>query len=228
MVTEAQEIAAEDLERNIAIGEKGSELIEQDAQILTHCNAGSLATGGYGTALSPVFFAHRNGKNPHVFATETRPMLQGARLTTWELLRANVPVTLVTDSMVGRLMQQEAVNLILVGADRIAANGDVANKIGTYVIAALAARHGVPFYVCAPTSTIDLSMSEGSEIPIEERHPDEVLYIADSRIAPEGTTVYNPAFDITPAELVTGFVTEKGIHKPPFGESLAEAAADSD
>lgn len=222
LVAEAQQIAAEDLQRNVAIGEHGAALIGDGARILTHCNAGSLATAGYGTALSPLFFAHRKGKAVHVFTTETRPMLQGARLTAWELIRAGVPVTLITDSMVGRVMQLGAIDVVMVGADRIAANGDVANKIGTYMIAVLAARHGVPLYVCAPTSSVDMSMADGSAIPIEERHPDEVLYIAGKRIAPEGVTVYNPAFDVTPAELVTAVVTEKGVHRPPFEKSLAE------
>lgn len=225
VVAEAQQIAVEDIERNKAIGEHGQELIGDGARILTHCNAGSLATVGYGTALSPIFHAHREGKEPHVFASETRPLLQGARLTAWELIRSGVPVTLITDSMVGWVLAQGAVDMVLVGGDRVAANGDVANKIGTYTVAVLAARHEVPFYVCAPTSSIDLATPEGASIPIEERDPDEVLMIAGKRIAPEGVSVYNPAFDVTPAELIAGIVTEHGIARAPYAESLAAMCA---
>jgi methylthioribose-1-phosphate isomerase len=223
LVAEAQDMAAEDLERNQEIGRHGQELIADGAKILTHCNAGSLATVGYGTALSPIFFAARNGKEVHVFVDETRPLLQGARLTAWELTQSGIPVTLITDNAAGWLMKQGAVDLVLVGGDRIVANGDTANKIGTYSVAVLAKRHDIPFYVAAPTSSIDLATADGSGIVIEERDPDEVLYIAGKRIAPEDVTVYNPAFDVTPAELITGIITEHGIIRAPFEKGLAEA-----
>jgi methylthioribose-1-phosphate isomerase len=193
-------------------------------RILTHCNTGPLACGQYGTALGVVQAAHHAGREVHVLVDETRPYLQGARLTTWELAQAGVPHSLLPDVAAGHLMASGEVDVVLVGADRVAANGDTANKVGTYPLAVLAARHGIPFYVCAPTSSVDLATADGSGIPIEERNPDEVLEFRGVRVAPAGTEVRNPAFDVTPAELITGFVTEEGIVVAPFGSGLAEAS----
>jgi len=193
-------------------------------RILTHCNTGPLACGQYGTALGVVQAAHHAGREVHVLVDETRPYLQGARLTTWELAQAGVPHSLLPDVAAGHLMASDEVDVVLVGADRVAANGDTANKVGTYPLAVLAARHGIPFYVCAPTSSVDLATADGSGIPIEERNPDEVLEFRGVRVAPAGTEVRNPAFDVTPAELITGFVTEEGIVVAPFGSGLAEAS----
>jgi len=188
--------------------------------VLTHCNAGGLATAGYGTALGVVRAAFAAGRLAHVLADETRPFLQGARLTAWELARDGIPVTVIADGMAGHLMQQGEVDVVVVGADRIAANGDVANKIGTYAVAVLAREHGVPFYVAAPLSTVDLATPDGSAIPIEERGRAELARIGDVEILPEGVPVRHPAFDVTPARLVAGIITERGIARPPYAESL--------
>ncbi len=197
----------------------------EGARVLTHCNAGSLATVGYGTALGVVRAAHEAGKRPHVWAGETRPVLQGARLTAWELERLGIPVTVVADVMAGSLMATGDVDVVVVGADRIAANGDVANKIGTYSLAVLAREHEVPFVVAAPTSTIDFATPTGAAIPVEERPGDEVVRIGDERIAPAGVHAANRAFDVTPARLVTAIVTERGVLRPPYEESLRSAAS---
>ena len=194
------------------------------ARILTHCNAGGLATSGYGTALGIVRAAVESGRRVEVFAPETRPYLQGARLTAWELMAEKIPVTLITDGMVGSLLARGGVDAVVVGADRIAANGDIANKIGTYQAAVLAKEHGVPFLVAAPFSSVDLKTPTGADIPIEERGPEEVAEIAGQRVAPEGVSVWNPAFDITPARYITAIVTERGIARPPLGPSLGQLA----
>jgi methylthioribose-1-phosphate isomerase len=215
---EAQAIFAEDLAGNRAMGKLGAELIPQGARIMTHCNTGALATAGHGTALGIVRSA--KGKGISVIACETRPYLQGARLTAWECVQEGIPCTLITDSMAGHLMSRGEVDVIVVGADRIAANGDVANKIGTYSLAVLAKRHGIPFYVAAPLSTFDLSIPDGSHIEIEERGADEVTGYRGTRWAPLGIAVRNPAFDVTPAELVTGIVCEKGVVLSPSREKI--------
>jgi methylthioribose-1-phosphate isomerase len=220
LVAEAEAILAADLEVNRAIGKHGARLVPDGARIMTHCNAGALATAGYGTALGVVRSARDDGKRISVVATETRPYLQGARLTAWEMVREAIPVTLVTDGMAGHLMQRGAVDLVIVGADRVAANGDVANKIGTYTLAVLAARHRIPFYVAAPLSTIDLKLADGSTIPIEERGASEVTGFRGERWAAEGVAVANPAFDVTPAELVTGLVTERGVVAPVTADGI--------
>ncbi|MCC6608243.1 MAG: S-methyl-5-thioribose-1-phosphate isomerase [Burkholderiales bacterium] len=217
---EAQRISAEDIEINRAMGRHGAALVRDGARIMTHCNAGALATAGYGTALGVVRAARDAGKRISVIANETRPFLQGARLTAWELVQERIPVTLVTDGMAGHLMQTGKVDLVVVGADRVAANGDVANKIGTYTLAVLAARHRLPFYVAAPCSTIDLSIRGGDAIPIEERPPGEVTGFRGVRWAPDGVAVANPAFDVTPAELVTALITERGVVQPPTEAGL--------
>ena len=215
LVQEALAIQREDIAMCKALGEWGARLIEDGQTILTHCNAGALATAGYGTALGVVRAASEQGKKVHVFVDETRPVLQGARLTAWELMEDDIPVTLITDSMAGVVMRQGKVDLCVVGADRIAANGDVANKIGTYAVAVLAKAHGIPFYVAAPSSTIDVSTPSGSAIPIEERPGEEITTInGQAWIAPEGVGVFNPAFDVTPAEYVTGIITERGVVPP--------------
>jgi len=218
---EAEAIWAEDVAANRAIAEHGAHPIGRGARILTHCNAGALATGGYGTALGVVRRAHEAGKGPVVLACETRPLLQGARLTAWELARDGIPVTLIADSMAAYFLGRGEVDLVLVGADRIAANGDTANKIGTYALAVLAAAHSVPFYVAAPTSTLDGALEDGTGIIIEHRHPDEVLCLAGVRIAPAGVPAANPAFDVTPHRYITAIITERGVHRPPFRRSLA-------
>jgi methylthioribose-1-phosphate isomerase len=220
LVLEAQQIYLEDIEANRRMGNYGNELVPQGANILTHCNAGALATAGYGTALGVIRSAVEHGKNVHVFADETRPFLQGARLTAWELHKDKIPVTLITDNMAGFFMKQKKVDLVIVGADRIAANGDVANKIGTYSVAVLARANEIPFYVAAPLSTIDLSIPTGEQIPIEERSELEVIEIHGKRTAPEGIGVRHPAFDVTPNELVTAIVTEKGIARAPYTSSI--------
>ncbi len=218
---EADAIAREDEEMCRLIGSHGLEVIpEEGAGILTHCNAGALATGGMGTALAPIYAAQALGFPLRVFAGETRPLLQGARLTAWELARAGVDVTVIADSMAGALLRDGRVNLILVGADRVAANGDVANKIGTYGLAVLARHHGIPFYVALPRSTFDPATPTGSEIPIEERDPSEIVLFGGIRTAPEGVPAWNPAFDLTPAHLVTAFITDGGILRPPFLASI--------
>jgi len=216
---EAIAIFEEDLAANRAMGKLGAELIPAGARVMTHCNTGALATAGYGTALGVIRSA--KDKKISVIANETRPYLQGARLTAWELVQEDIPCTLITDSMAGHLMSRGEVDVVIVGADRIAANGDVANKIGTYALAVLAKRHGIPFYVAAPCSTFDPSIPDGSRIPIEERPAAEVTGYRGTRWAPEGVSVRNPAFDVTPAELVTGIICEKGIAYPPYGEGIA-------
>jgi methylthioribose-1-phosphate isomerase len=220
LLAEANAIADDDVAINRKIGEFGNEIIPEGANILTHCNAGALATVGYGTALGVIRAAHESGKNIHVYADETRPLLQGARLTAWELLQDNIPVTLITDNMAGYLMQKGKVDVVVVGADRIAANGDTANKIGTYSVAVLAQAHDIPFYVAAPTSTIDIKITSGEEIPIEERHKQEVREVFGHPVAPAEVEVFNPAFDVTPAKYISGIITEKGIITPPFSVNL--------
>ena len=217
---EALLILREDVAANQAMGRHGAALLPEDCRVLTHCNAGALATGGYGTALGVVRAAIESGKRVAVYADETRPFLQGARLTAWELHRDGIPVTVLTDGMAGHLFQKKTIDLCLVGADRIARNGDTANKIGTYQVAVLAQAHGVPFYVAAPTSTIDLDAPTGAAIPIEERSPREVAWIGDRRFVPEGVPVLHPAFDVTPHRLIAAIVTERGIVRPPFEAAL--------
>lgn len=215
LLSEAQAILDEDIALCKAMGKHGAELISTGQTVLTHCNAGALATAGYGTALGVIRAAWEQGKKIQVIADETRPVLQGARLTAWELMQDQIPVTLITDNMAGSLMRQGKIQLCVVGADRIAANGDVANKIGTYSVAVLARAHGIPFYVAAPYSTIDLKTKSGADIPIEQRNPLEVTTIHGSHpVAPKGVAVFNPAFDVTPAELITGIITDRGVFKP--------------
>jgi methylthioribose-1-phosphate isomerase len=221
LVDEAQKIFAEDIKSNRSLGRFGGELIADGATILTHCNAGALATAGdYGTALGVVRGARDMGKRVAVIADETRPFLQGARLTAWELSKDEIPVTLITDNMAGHVMKQGKVDAVVVGADRIASNGDTANKIGTYMVAVLARQHEIPFYVAAPLSTIDLAIPSGEEIPIEERDTREVTHMRDYQLAPEGIEVHNPAFDVTPHELITAIITDRGVARPPYIESL--------
>ncbi|MBV9173929.1 MAG: S-methyl-5-thioribose-1-phosphate isomerase [Chloroflexi bacterium] len=219
----ADTMAEEDVATNRRIGAFGLELVQQGANILTHCNAGALATVDYGTALGVVRAAHEAGRGVHVYVDETRPFLQGARLTAWELQQLGVPMTLITDSMAGHFLNRGKVDLVVVGADRIAANGDVANKIGTYSLAVLARENGIPFYVAAPISTIDLSLPSGADVPIEERSSREVVEIGGARIAPEGVEAAHPAFDVTAARLVTAIITERGILRPEYEKSLADA-----
>jgi len=219
---EAQAIYNEDLAGNRRMGGFGQALIPDGARIITHCNAGALATAGYGTALGVIRAAREAGKSVSVYACETRPLLQGARLTVWEMMQEKIDVTLITDGMAGYLMARGGADLVIVGADRIAANGDVANKIGTYSLAVLAGEHGLPFYVAAPLSTVDLSIDSGAEIPIEERDPREVTHLAGRPVAPDGVNVWNPAFDVTPARLVTAIITDRGVVGPPYRNSLPE------
>ena len=219
---EAQAIADEDFDACMKMGIYGADLISDGDTLLTHCNAGALATAGLGTALAPMYVAHKAGKHIHVFVDETRPILQGARLTAWELQQAGIPLTLITDSMAGHFMRHGGIKAIFVGADRIAANGDVANKIGTYSVAVLAQVHSIPFYVVAPRSTIDLNLATGNDIPIEQRHPLEVTSLGGAPIAPEGINVANPAFDVTPHTYVTAIITEAGIARPPYQETLRD------
>jgi methylthioribose-1-phosphate isomerase len=219
-VAEAETIFREDVEANKQMGRHGAALLGQSATVLTHCNAGALATGGYGTALGVIRAAIESGKHVAVFADETRPYLQGARLTAWELQQDGIDVTLITDNMSGHFFQQGKFDAVIVGADRIAANGDTANKIGTYTVAVLAHAHGVPFYVAAPVSTIDAQCPSGAEIPIEERSASEVTELNGVRMAPEGISVRHPAFDVTPARLITAIITERGVLRPPFGEAI--------
>lgn len=225
LLAEAQAIEAEDREMCAAIGRHGAELLADGMGVLTHCNAGGLATAGDGTALAVMFAAAAQGKQIHVYADETRPLLQGARLTTWELQQRGVPVTLICDSMAGWAMRQGRVQAVITGADRIAANGDSANKIGTYSVALLARAHGIPFYVAAPSSTFDLSLISGAEIPIEERHPEEVTHGFGKQTAPDGTNVFNPAFDVAPAELIEAIITERGIIRPVTPENIRRVLA---
>ena len=220
VLEEAQRIEREDVEANRRLGRLGAELVPDGAVVLTHCNTGALATAGYGTALGVVRAAVEQGKRVRVIVTETRPQLQGARLTAWELARGSIDTTLIVDSAAGALMRRGAVDLVLVGADRIAANGDTANKIGTYPLALLAREHRLPFYIAAPTSSIDLALPTGDDIPIEERSPDEVAVLGGRRIAPEGIAVANPAFDVTPNRLIEAIVTERGVVRAPYAESL--------
>ncbi|MDD5476351.1 MAG: S-methyl-5-thioribose-1-phosphate isomerase, partial [Syntrophales bacterium] len=219
---ESLRILEEDIETNHRIGRFGKDLVSPGSTVLTHCNAGALATGGYGTALGVVRAAHEEGNIRKVFAGETRPLLQGARLTAWEMVREGIPVTIITDSMAGHLMAKNEIDLVIVGADRIAANGDTANKIGTYTLALLAGEHDIPFYVAAPRSTIDRRPSSGEDIPIEERDPGEVLSCAGAKTAPWGAAAVNPAFDVTPQKLISGIITEAGIIRKPFDRGVIE------
>ena len=221
---EAINICKEDIECNMAMGEFGQTLIKDGSTILTHCNAGALATAGFGTALGVIRAAVNAGKKIEVLADETRPFLQGARLTVWELMQDNIPVKLITDNMSGFFMRNKQVDAVVVGADRIASNGDVANKIGTYMVAVMAQKHGIPFYVAAPISTLDLSLSSGDEIPIEQRSGDEVACLNNKRITPEGANIAHPAFDITPNDLVTAIITDKGIAEQSYSTSLKKLA----
>ncbi|MCK4485992.1 MAG: S-methyl-5-thioribose-1-phosphate isomerase [Desulfobacterales bacterium] len=220
LVEEARKILEEDIAINRTMGRHGQRLLKDGSRVLTHCNAGALATGGYGTALGVVRAAVEAGKRIEVFADETRPFLQGARLTAWELKKSGIPVTVITDNSAGYFMQHGKVDAVIVGADRIAANGDVANKIGTYMVAVLARTHRVPFYVAAPVSTIDLSVKEGQDIPIEQRDQTEVTHFQGRRIAPQGVVAGNPAFDVTPHRYVSAIITEKGVITPPFKSRL--------
>lgn len=224
MIEEGQRVHAEDIAINQAMGRHGAALMPSSGSVLTHCNAGALATAGYGTALGVIRAAVEAGKKIHVYADETRPFLQGSRLTAWELVKDGIPTTVISDNMSGAMMRQGKIGAVIVGADRIAANGDVANKIGTYTVAVLAKEHGIPFYVAAPISTVDLETPDGSKIPIEQRNPLEVTTIAGKRMTPEGVQIENPAFDVTPAKYVTAIVTERGIARAPYGESLARLA----
>ena len=221
MRDEAIAICCEDVRANRMLGRNGATLLESPVNVLTHCNAGALATAGYGTALGVIRAAREAGKEVRVFAGETRPFLQGSRLTAWELRKDHVPVTIIADNMAASLLRNGEVHCVIVGTDRTAANGDVANKIGTYPLAVMAQRHHVPFYVAAPLSSIDFACANGADIPIEQRPPSELTEFAGKPIAPKGVDVFNPAFDVTPAELVTAIITERGIAYPPFGKSLA-------
>jgi len=225
LIREAQAIREEDIRGNRAMGEHGKRFIADGAAVLTHCNAGALATAGYGTALGVIRAAHAAGTRLSVWVDETRPFLQGARLTAWELHQDGIPVTLIADNMAGHLMQRGRIDLVVVGADRIARNGDVANKIGTYTLAVLAKEHGIPFYVAAPISTLDLSLKNGGEIPIEERSIEEVTSWAGVRTAPLGISAANPVFDVTPARYITAIITDRGVARPPYDANLQELAA---
>jgi methylthioribose-1-phosphate isomerase len=221
LVNEALSIFKEDIESNRALGKFGADLIPDNATVLTHCNAGALATAGdYGTALGVIRGAIDAGKRVAVIADETRPFLQGSRLTAWELAKDNIPVTVITDNMAGHVMKQGKIDCVVVGADRIAANGDTANKIGTYMVAVLARQHNIPFYVAAPISTLDLSIPSGEEIPIEERDAKEVTHVRDHQVAPDGVEVSNYAFDVTPHEFIAAIVTDRGVARPPYTEAL--------
>src|SRR5580692_3541731 len=225
LIEEAQRMHAEDIAANQAMGRHGAMLMPTEGGVLTHCNAGALATAGYGTALGVIRAAVEQGKKIHVYADETRPFLQGSRLTAWELMKDGIPTTVISDNMAGAMMHQGKIAAIIVGADRIAANGDVANKIGTYTVAILAKEHGIPFYVAAPISTVDLACPEGSQIPIEQRSAKEVTHIAGKQMVPDGVGVENPAFDVTPAKYVAAIITEKGVARAPYEESLRRLAA---
>ena len=222
LLDEATRIEAEDRDMCAAIGRNGAELVADGQSVLTHCNAGGLATAGDGTALSVIFAAVAQGKRLHVFAGETRPLLQGSRLTAWELLRRGVPVTLICDSMAGWVMKQGRVQAVMTGADRIAANGDAANKIGTYSLAVLARAHGIPFYVAAPSTTFDMSLTTGDQIPIEQRPPDEITHGFGKQTAPANVDAYNPAFDVTPAEYTAAIITERGVIRPVTAQNVIE------
>jgi methylthioribose-1-phosphate isomerase len=225
LIEEAKRMHAEDIAANQAMGLHGATLMPATGGVLTHCNAGALATCGYGTALGVIRAAFEQGKKIHVYADETRPFLQGSRLTAWELMKDGIPTTVISDNMSGAMMKQGKIQAVVVGADRIAANGDVANKIGTYTVAVLAKEHGIPFYVAAPISTVDLETPDGSKIPIEQRNPREVTHIAGKQMVPDGVSIENPAFDVTPAKYVTAIVTERGIARAPYEESLKKLSA---
>jgi methylthioribose-1-phosphate isomerase len=226
LIEEAQRMHAEDIAANQAMGRHGAMLMPSSGGVLTHCNAGALATAGYGTALGVIRAAVEQGKKIHVYADETRPFLQGSRLTAWELMKDGIPTTVISDNMAGAMMQQGKIGAIVVGADRIAANGDVANKIGTYTVAVLAKEHGIPFYVAAPISTVDLDTPDGSRIPIEQRDAREVTHIAGKQMVPDGVEIENPAFDVTPAKYVAAIITERGIARAPYENSLRDLAAE--
>jgi len=227
LVEEAQRMHAEDIAANQAMGRHGATLMPASGGVLTHCNAGALATAGYGTALGVIRAAVEQGKKIHVYADETRPFLQGSRLTAWELMKDGIPTTVISDNMAGAMMKQGKIGAIVVGADRIAANGDVANKIGTYTVAVLAKEHGIPFYVAAPISTVDLETPDGSQIPIEQRNAKEVTHIAGKQMVPEGVAIENPAFDVTPAKYVAAIITERGIARAPYDASLRKLVPES-
>ena len=227
LIAEALRVRLEDIAINECIGKNGAALVPNGKTVLTHCNAGALATAGYGTALGVIRAAIEAGKKIHVYADETRPFLQGSRLTAWELMKDGIPTTVISDNMAGAMMRQGKIGAIVVGADRIAANGDVANKIGTYTVAVLAKEHGIPFYVAAPISTVDLATADGSGIPIEQRNQKEVTHIAGKQMVPDGVSVENPAFDVTPAKYVAAIITERGIAKAPYQESLRRLAAEA-
>jgi methylthioribose-1-phosphate isomerase len=225
LIEESKRMHAEDIAANQAMGRHGATLMPNDGGVLTHCNAGALATAGYGTALGVIRAAVEQGKKIHVYADETRPFLQGSRLTAWELMKDGIPTTVISDNMAGAMMKQGRIGAIVVGADRVAANGDVANKIGTYTVAVLAKENEIPFYVAAPLSTIDFACTDGSQIPIEQRDAREVTHIGGKQMTPDGVSIENPAFDVTPAKYVTAIVTERGIARAPYQDSLRELAA---
>jgi methylthioribose-1-phosphate isomerase len=225
LIEESKRMHAEDIAANQAMGRHGATLMPSEGGVLTHCNAGALATAGYGTALGVIRAAVEAGKKIHVYADETRPFLQGSRLTAWELMKDGIPTTVISDNMAGAMMKQDKIDAIVVGADRIAANGDVANKIGTYTVAVLAKEHDIPFYVAAPISTIDFACPDGSRIPIEQRNSREVTHIGGRQMVPDGVSVENPAFDVTPAEYIHAIITERGIARAPYEESLSGLAA---
>jgi methylthioribose-1-phosphate isomerase len=227
LIEESQRMHAEDIAANQAMGRHGATLMPSSGGVLTHCNAGALATAGYGTALGVIRAAIEAGKKIHVYADETRPFLQGSRLTAWELMKDGIPTTVISDNMAGVMMQQGKIGAIVVGADRIAANGDVANKVGTYTVAILAKEHGIPFYVAAPISTVDLATPDGSKIPIEQRNAREVTHIGGKQMTPDGVGIENPAFDVTPAKYVTAIITERGIARSPYETSLRDLAAET-
>jgi methylthioribose-1-phosphate isomerase len=224
LIEESKRMHAEDIAANQAMGRHGATLMPSQGGVLTHCNTGTLATAGYGTALGVIRSAFEQGKKIHVYADETRPFLQGSRLTAWELMKDGIPTTVISDNMAGAIMKQGKIGAIVVGADRIAANGDVANKIGTYSVAVLAKEHGIPFYVAAPISTIDFACPHGDEIPIEQRNPREVTHIGGKQMVPDGVSVENPAFDVTPAKYIAAIITEHGLARAPYHESLQELA----
>ena len=226
LIEESKRMHAEDIAANQAMGRHGATLMPSEGGVLTHCNAGALATAGYGTALGVIRAAIEQGKKIHVYADETRPFLQGSRLTAWELMKDGIPTTVISDNMAGAMMRQGKIGAIVVGADRIAANGDVANKIGTYTVAVLAKENGIPFYVAAPLSTIDFACPDGSQIPIEQRNAREVTHMAGKQMVPDGVSIENPAFDVTPAKYVAAIITEHGIAREPYGESLRGVAGE--
>jgi methylthioribose-1-phosphate isomerase len=228
LTEEAKRMHAEDIAANQAMGRHGATLMPNQGGVLTHCNAGALATAGYGTALGVIRAAVEAGKRIHVYADETRPFLQGSRLTAWELMKDGIPTTVISDNMAGSMMRQGKIGAIVVGADRIAANGDVANKIGTYTVAVLAKENGIPFYVAAPLSTIDFACPDGSQIPIEQRNPKEVTHIGGKQMTPDGVSIENPAFDVTPAKYVTAIITERGLAREPYRQALQSLAGVED